>query len=454
MLHSIVLAAGISLLGAGCALPDDDVEYDQVESYATVSSYVASSCSTATVIGLSKQIADEISCANPTGLTKFTAGGNLQITSNAVLPYLSAKGKQDLMDVSATRVVQVNSAFRTVVQQYLLYQWYRQGRCGISIAASPGSSNHESGRAVDLANYSNLITAMANQGWSHDVPGDAVHFDHLSSPDIRGRDVLAFQKLWNRNHPGDQIAEDGDYGPTTESRIRQAPSEGFPIGPTCTTGTRNADIVSVNGPDRAPPLTRIHYAITLKNAGTANWPATTKIRLKTGTSSPLYDSSWTSQTVITTLGAPIAAGKTGTVDFDVTTPMADVEEVPVFQELTLDDGTTKFGDIELALTVVPGMDGDQSSDGDEEGDLGGGCNAGGGGVGGAFALLMFAMVAKTRRRKARGTGTHEREESATEEPALEEWLDAKPSYDGAYQMSGPSPTNCVSALSSTRRRAI
>ncbi|HUS33104.1 MAG TPA: M15 family metallopeptidase [Kofleriaceae bacterium] len=385
-------------VSAGCGLPDDDVEYSEVESYATVSTYVASSCSTATVIGLSKQIADEISCANPTGLTKFTAGGNLQITSNAVLPYLSAKGKQDLVDVAATRVVQVNSAFRTVAQQYLLYQWYRQGRCGISIAATPGRSNHESGRAVDLANYSAVISSMSNQGWAHDVPGDAVHFDHLSSPDIRGRDILAFQKLWNRNHPTDKIAEDGDYGPTTESRLRQAPSEGFPIGPTCTTGTRNADIVSVNGPDRAPPQTRIHYGITIKNAGTASWPATTKLRLKMGTSSPLYDSSWTSQTVITTLGAPIAAGKSGTVDFDVTTPIADAEEVPVFQELTLDDNGTKFGDIEIALTVVPGMTGDESSDGNEEGDLEGGCNAGGSGTGSVLALLFVAAAVRRRRR--------------------------------------------------------
>jgi uncharacterized protein (TIGR03382 family) len=430
MLHSIVLAAGITLLGAGCGVPDDDVEYNEVESYATVSTYVASSCSTATVIGLSKQIADEISCANPTGLTKFTAGGNLQITSNAVLPYLSAKGKQDLMDVAAGHVVQVNSAFRTVAQQYLLYQWYRQGRCGISIAATPGTSNHESGRAVDLANYSSLISAMANQGWSHDVPGDAVHFDHLSSPDIRGRDVLAFQKLWNRNHPGDKIAEDGDYGPSTESRLRQAPSEGFPIGPTCTSGTRDADVVSVNGPDRAPPQTRVHYAITIKNAGTANWPATTKLQLKSGTSSSLYDSSWTSQTVITTLGAPIAAGKTGTVDFDVTTPMTDTPdaELPVFQELSLNDNGTKFGDIELALTVVPGMDGDQSSDGNEEGDLGGGCNAGGGGMGGALAFLIVGAALK-RRRKARGTGSPATEGDDVSETtgeitlAAAEWLD-------------------------------
>lgn len=393
--HTLVLSAGV-VMAAGCGVPDDD--YSEVESYATVGSYVSSSCSTASVLGLSKQIADEISCANPTGLTKFVAGGNLQITSNAVLPYLSASGKTDLAAVASGRVVQINSAFRTVAQQYLLYQWYQQGRCGIPIAASPGRSNHESGRAVDVANYSNVITAMSNRGWAHDVPGDAVHFDHLASPDIRGRDILAFQKLWNRNHPADKIAEDGAYGPNTEARLRQAPSEGFPIGPTCTTmGTRTADVVSVNGPDRVPPKQLVHYAITIKNAGTIAWPATTKLRLKDGSSSPLYDTSWTSQTIITTLGAQVAAGKSGTVDFDVMTPDTS-EELPVFQALVLDDNGTKFGDIELALTVAPGVDpAGESAEGDDMGDeVEGGCNAGGGGVG-ALAIVMLTGLRRRRR---------------------------------------------------------
>ena len=395
-LHSIVLVVGLSL--SGCGLDADEEQLSQVESYATVQSYTTSTCSTAVVIGLSKQIADEIGCANPTGLTKFIAGGKLQITSNAVLPYLSATAKQDLMDVTATSTVQINSAFRTVAQQYLLYQWYQLGRCGITAAATPGNSNHESGRALDVANYSSLVSAMSAQGWSHDVPGDPVHFDHLTSPDIRGRDVLAFQKLWNRNHPGDMIAEDGDYGPGTESRLRQAPSEGFPIGPSCAPGGLDLDVVSVDGPDRASPQTRVHYAITIKNAGTASWPATTKLQLQAGTSSPLYDTSWTSQTVIATLGAPIAAGKTGTIDFDVTTPATDAE-LPVMQELTLDDGGTKFGDINLALTVVPGMTGDESGDGSEEPDeLSSGCNAGGHSGG----LVLLALAGLLRRMKRCG----------------------------------------------------
>jgi hypothetical protein len=60
-----------------------------------------------------------------------------------------------------------------------------------------------------------------------------VHFDHTRSSDIRGLDVHAFQRLWNRNNPSDRIDEDGDYGPATGARLAKAPAAGFAIGPTC-----------------------------------------------------------------------------------------------------------------------------------------------------------------------------------------------------------------------------
>lgn len=388
--------AMLSLLVAACTEPPT-VATSEISSESTVSTYVGSSCSTAVVIGLSKQIADEIGCANPTGLVKFAAGGNLQITSNAVLPYLSSGAKTDLEKVAQGRVVQVNSAFRTVVQQYLLYEWYLQGRCGITAAAHPGQSNHESGRAVDLANYSAALSAMGSHGWSHDVPGDPVHFDHLGSPDIRGRDVLAFQRLWNRNHPGDKIAEDGAYGAQTEARIRQAPAEGFAIGPTCL-GTRDLDVVSIAGPDRVLPETEVHYTMTLKNTGTTTWPAATVLRLASGTSSPLHDASWISATQIAKLDATVKPNTTIAIDFDVTTPSA-TEDTPVSEQLVLDDGSKTFGEIQIALTVAPTLEGDESGDGSEGDDDGGGdggCNASG--RSGGLALVGLAIVLRRRRR--------------------------------------------------------
>jgi uncharacterized protein (TIGR03382 family) len=71
----------------------------------------------------------------------------------------------------------------------------------------------------------------------------------------------------------------------------------------------------------------------------------------------------------------------------------------VMQDLTLDDGTTKFGDVSIALTVVPDMGSDESSDGNEvDAEPDGGCNAGGGGsVGVLFALALVTGLRRRRR---------------------------------------------------------
>jgi len=200
-----------------------------------VGSFETSSCSTAVVIELSKQIAEETDCLMPGQLVKFDVVAGLQIAGSAVLPYLGEDARADLYAAAAMAAspMQITSAFRTVVQQYLLQRWFELGRCNITAAADPGRSNHESGRALDVSNYSAWITIMGNHGWAHDVPGDPVHFDHLASADVRGADVKAFQRLWNRNAPDDPIAEDGDYGPATAARVKKAPAEGFGIGALC-----------------------------------------------------------------------------------------------------------------------------------------------------------------------------------------------------------------------------
>jgi len=197
-----------------------------------VSSFEMTSCSTSDVLALSIQIADEVGCMMPGELERFDEMTGIAFVGSAVLPYLAADARDDLYAAAAasTDTVEITSAFRTVVQQYLLRRWFELGRCGITAAAEPGRSNHESGRALDVSNYDTWITAFADHGWDHSVPGDPVHFDHLASPDIRGADVLAFQRLWNRNAPDDLIDEDGSWGPMTEARVQRAPAEGFGIG--------------------------------------------------------------------------------------------------------------------------------------------------------------------------------------------------------------------------------
>ena len=390
-LHTILLAA--------CNTPDDEVAYGEVSSEVNVGDYQTSTCSTGVVVGLSKQIAEEIGCMNPASMVPFAPGGNLKFSSNAVLPYLSENGKADLLKVSANRVVQVNSGFRTVAQQYLLYRWYQLGRCDIPAAADPGDSNHESGRALELANYSQVIGPMADQNWSHSVPGDPVHFDHLGSPDIRGRDVLAFQRLWNRNHPSDAITEDGDYGPATEARLRQAPATGFAKG--ACNSARGVEVVSVDGPDKVKPGTYAEYTITLQNNGTAGWPATTRITTADGKDSELFDQdTWDSPSVVGELGTAIAAGEKGIFDLRVLAPMAE-EGTAINAELALASDGTKFGSIPVMLTVTQDGGDETSGDGDDANDAGGGCSAGGGA---SWIMLLLPLAIVVRRR----SGLHTR----------------------------------------------
>lgn len=40
--------------------------------------------------------------------------------------------------------------------------------------------------------------------------------------------VMAFQQLWNIARTTEKLADDGDFGPATASRLRFAPAEGFP----------------------------------------------------------------------------------------------------------------------------------------------------------------------------------------------------------------------------------
>jgi len=392
----------VAMTLAGCG----DIDHTStIQSEVSVSAYTSSSCSTSVVLGLSKQIADEVSCMSPDGLVAFEPTANMTFSSNAVLPYLYGDARTDLLDVAEIRSLQVNSGFRTVAQQYLLYRWYQLGRCGITAAAKPGRSNHESGRAIDLANYSSAVTTMGNHGWAHDVPGDPVHFDHLSSPDIRGQDVKAFQRLWNRNNPDDSISEDGRYGPQTEARLKASPATGFEAGAGCASGTeRSLEIVMIDGPDKLAPGATARYSVTFTNLSGRDWPASVRL---VAADDMLHDpATWDSAVDVGTLGSlgagDVGAGGQGVLEVPVLAPMVDAE-LAINADLTLMDGDTALGTIKLAVTVTPNGDDGTSADADDEHDDGsdevlGGCSAGG--SAGWLAWLAPGLLVLRRRRRS------------------------------------------------------
>ncbi len=421
-LHTIVLIMG---LGA-CVDPDEKVDYGQTVSEISVNSAVTSSCSTSIVRGLSVQIAQEVNCMTPGSLVRFSASSTIKFSSNAVLPYLHASAKTDLVNVAAGHSLQVNSGYRTVAQQYLLARWKAAGRCGIKVVATPGTSNHESGRAIDLANWSSRVSAMGSHHWAHDVPGDPVHFDHLTSPDHRGEDVRAFQRLWNRNHPGDKIAVDGGYGPQTAARLRLAPAQGFAKG-ACGSTARFAavegepaselDLLSIDGPDYVMPGAPTHYTITISNPSATDWPATTRLVVADRTASELYDAAtWVSPTEVGPIGVVVPAGGAADLDLDLVAP-AVVEETPFSVTLAVVGVTGPIGTFDLAVMATPNGDVARSADagdvddGDPTDELDadgmplstGGCNTGGA-DGGMMLLVAGLFVVVRRRRGSRETG--------------------------------------------------
>ncbi|NOU29091.1 MAG: hypothetical protein HOO96_14410, partial [Polyangiaceae bacterium] len=157
---------------------------------------------------------------------------------SAVFPYLQSPAVTAMVAAQKARgtTLSINSALRTLPQQYMLYRWYQTGRCGISLAAKPGTSNHESALALDVQDNAGWRSAMTGKSFRWLGASDPVHYDYVGAGavDLRGLSVKAFQRLWNRNNPTDKITEDGSYGPSTEARLAKAPIGGFAKGADCT----------------------------------------------------------------------------------------------------------------------------------------------------------------------------------------------------------------------------
>lgn len=190
----------------------------------------ARSCSTAAVKGLSLQVIDQMNLLIPGGV--LIDIDDLDVSGNdaTVNLFLQPKAKIALRRAIAKRgtTLALNSCFRTVVQQHILFSW--QGTHCVSIAAKPGRSNHEDGLAIDIPSFDLWRSALEAEGWDWFGPGDEVHFTYIGGgvqDDVGDIGVKAFQRLWNKHNPTDQIDDDGDYGPETAARLDRSPVNGF-----------------------------------------------------------------------------------------------------------------------------------------------------------------------------------------------------------------------------------
>ncbi len=239
--------------------------YDDVplpKNLSTVGELVAQrNCSTAAAMGLSQQIAQEVACGNQALFENISDINNVDL-GPAAAPFLQKEAARALRRAAARRPeerIVINSSWRSLVQQYILKEW--EGSCGISVAARPGHSRHESGLSIDT-NFG-LASSMRAEGWSWVCDrtnggqwqgcSDPPHWDFFTGADMRVESVRAFQRLWNKAHPEDRIGVDGVYGAQTAARIRRSPLSGFSAGITCREEPRVEQVPEEAPPEEAPP---------------------------------------------------------------------------------------------------------------------------------------------------------------------------------------------------------
>lgn len=185
--------------------------------------------STAVVNGLSQQLIYQLQLMIPDAFVSFD-DLNVDLL-DAAFPYVQSSAKQALPKAIQDRgqTMQVNSAYRTIAQQMLLYNDRFNNPHPV---APPGASNHQTGLAIDIEDATGWEVYLMRYGWNP-LPGDPPHFDYQGGGtiDLRSQSILAFQQLWNQNYPDRRISEDGSFGPQTEDALNRSPATGFPKAP-------------------------------------------------------------------------------------------------------------------------------------------------------------------------------------------------------------------------------
>lgn len=260
MRSTIAVLAALLAAGGCVAEIDSSDKYAGATEDLSIGGYASGrACTTTVARGLTEQLVAEANCIQP-GIFRNIGGiPGVELTSAArAAPYLHETAAAALERAVRGRsgTLTVTSALRTLPQQYLLYRW--AGRCaGVRTAARPGSSNHETGLAIDVASsdLSAFRSALGAQGFAWFGSRDPVHFDFRGASSLTGLSIRAFQRLWNRNHPEDRISEDGVYGADTEARLRRTPAEGFAIGASCGSDAGTSEPRGGSDPECATGLT-------------------------------------------------------------------------------------------------------------------------------------------------------------------------------------------------------
>lgn len=187
-------------------------------------------CSTAGLSLLDEQLIRQIMIIAPGVLTRLDQIPSIR-AGNACHPYLQTPAVKALRDAIEARGQQmiINSAYRTIAQQAILFQHFQNRRCGIRAAARPGQSNHNSGLGIDVEDAVGWRPYLERFGWDWIGSFDPMHFDYIRPgvKDLKSLSIKAFQQLWNLNNPKQPLKEDGIWGLQTFQALLATPCSGF-----------------------------------------------------------------------------------------------------------------------------------------------------------------------------------------------------------------------------------
>lgn len=190
-------------------------------------------CNTEGLRGLNNQIfellrpvvgGDLVSCEN-----------DVDVVGPSAIPFLQPAAltalRAAIRERGGGRRPRLNHAYRTLAHQFVLHEWGRVRTCDIRLVNRPGTSTHEKGIAIDLADPEAWVAVFRRHGWIHRGDPDPPHFT-FTGPGTTSRvlteSVRAFQRLWNIHNPGDRITEDGVFGERqTRPRLSRSPIDGF-----------------------------------------------------------------------------------------------------------------------------------------------------------------------------------------------------------------------------------
>jgi murein L,D-transpeptidase YcbB/YkuD len=190
---------------------------------------------TGRVSGLSRQIIAQMNTLANGILISFESLPGIEGSGASLNLYLQAGAKESLRAALREGIAKqpnlkmtINSAYRTVAQQHILYQVFQRDPKLIPLASKPGNSNHENGLAIDVNNYTAWKPYLTAHGWHWLGGNDPVHFSEPSGrDDVNKLGIAAFQALWNQYHPDDSMTVDGNFGAQTAAKMDSAPIGGF-----------------------------------------------------------------------------------------------------------------------------------------------------------------------------------------------------------------------------------